>query len=87
MGVYFLGVSLGNFFTSGVNFVLDSLKAVDGSTPLDGASYYWAFTALVLLTGIVFVFYARTYKGETFIQGEDEQERITARAEAESPGN
>ncbi|MEM1424767.1 MAG: hypothetical protein AAGH64_12295, partial [Planctomycetota bacterium] len=84
MGVYFLGVSLGNLFTSGVNFVLNTLKAPDGSTPLDGANYYWAFTALALVTAIVFVFYARTYKGETFIQGEHEQATVEAEAEADA---
>ena len=84
MGVYFLGVSLGNFFTSGVNFVLGMLKDEQGNTPLDGSNYYWAFTALALVTAIIFIFYARTYKGETFIQGEEDKELVEAEAEADA---
>lgn len=70
MGVYFLGVSFGNFFVSALNFVLGQLKRPDGSTPLDGSTYYWFFVGLMLLTLVVYIFFAKQYKGETFIQGE-----------------
>ena len=86
MGVYFLGVSFGNFFVSGVNFVLSTLEAEDGSTPLDGPAYYWFFASLMLLTAVVYVFWSRFYKGETYIQGEQEQEIIEAEAEVEGEG-
>ena len=72
MGVYFLGVSLGNFFTSGVNFVLDAFRDEQGRSMLEGANYYWFFTGLMVVTAIVFIFVARAYKGQTFIQGVDE---------------
>ncbi len=72
MGIYFLGVSLGNLFTSGVNFILDGFRKEDGSTMLDGASYYWFFTALMLVVAAIYVVWTRFYKGETYIQGEDE---------------
>lgn len=71
MGVYFLGVSLGNVFVSFVNWMMNRLKAEDGSSPLDGPAYYWFFTGLMLLTTVVYVFWSRTYRGRTFIQGED----------------
>ncbi len=83
MGIYFLGVSLGNLFVSGVNFGLNGIKDAEGATPLDGANYYWFFAGLMLLASFGFVLFAKTYKGETFIQGEDDLEVIGAEAEAE----
>ena len=72
MGVYFMGVALGNIFVSGVNFVLGLLKDPEGNTPLDGALYYWAFAGLMLATFVAYVFFAKYfYKGKTYIQGEN----------------
>jgi len=67
MGVYFLGVSLGNLFTSGVNYFI---QKEDGTLLLENASYYWFFTALMAVTAVIFVIYAQFYKGRTYIQGE-----------------
>ena len=72
MGVYFLGVSLGNAYVAGVNAVLDATKRPDGTTPLDGANYYWFFAGAMALTTVAYIVFARFYKGQTFIQGEDE---------------
>ena len=69
MGIYFLGVSLGNLFTSGVNFFIQN---DDGSTKLEGASYYWFFTVLMVITSIAFVFSATRYQGRRYVQGSDE---------------
>lgn len=69
MGIYFLGVSLGNLFTSGVNFFIQN---DDGTTKLSNVNYYWFFTALMAVATVVFVVYSRFYKGRTFLQGEDE---------------
>ena len=82
MGVYFLGVSLGNFYVSGVNIVMEMLKSEDGTTPLDGANYYWFFAGLMMLATVVYIVFAQFYKGETFIQGE----ASVAHAEAEAEG-
>ena len=71
MGIYFLGVSLGNAFTAGVNYFIQN---EDGTTKLEGASYYWFFTILIAITAVAFVFYAMRYKGRTFVQGEDAAE-------------
>jgi len=85
MGIYFLGVSLGNFFVSGVNFVLGAMKDAEGTTPLDGAMYYWAFAGLIAATTVVYVFFAKFfYRGRTYIQGEDPA-LAEAAAEAEGP--
>jgi len=83
MGIYFLGVSLGNFYVSGVNFLLGALKREDGTTPLEGANYYWFFAGLMGVATIVYIFFARFYKGRTYIQGESEAAIAEAEAEAE----
>ncbi len=71
MGIYFLGVSLGNFYVSGVNIVMDAMKdPVTGATPLDGANYYWFFAGLMMAAFFVYLIWAKTYKGQTYIQGE-----------------
>lgn len=81
MGIYFLGVSLGNLYVSGVNGIMSLFRADDGSTPLEGANYYWFFAAVMSVTILVYLLWAKTYRGQTFIQGEE----VTARAEAEAP--
>lgn len=82
MGVYFLGISLGNLFTAAVNTFI---REDDGSSKLDGASYYWFFTIAMAITAIAFVIYSRTYKGTTFVQGNDDA--IKSESDAESLGN
>ncbi len=85
MGVYFLGVSLGNFFVSGLNFALAGFKNEDGSTFLEGATYYWFFAGLMAITFVVYLFFAKFfYRGRVYIQGEVAPV-ITARSEAEGP--
>ncbi|MBI1379794.1 MAG: MFS transporter [Planctomycetaceae bacterium] len=65
MGIYFLGVSFGNLFTSGVNALM---TGEDPLLTLVGANYYWFFTGLMVVGSIAFVFYARTYKGSMYVQ-------------------
>ncbi|MBL4771865.1 MAG: POT family MFS transporter [Planctomycetes bacterium] len=79
MGVYMLGISLGNLYVVGVNMFMASSRDEAGNTPLDGANYFWFFTALMLATTVVYVIYAQFYKGQTYIQGMD-----SALANAES---
>jgi len=86
MGVYFLGVSLGNFYVSGVNIALEQMKdAETGATPLDGANYYWFFAGLMMAAFLVYLVWAKTYKGETYIQGETDEDIAEAEAEALGP--
>lgn len=90
MGVYFCGVALGNIFVSLVNLVISLIEGTTGANPLEGASYYWFFCLLMLATAIAFTIWAPFYKGETFIQGEDdsppEPEKSEATAEASDAG-
>ncbi|MBX3323092.1 MAG: POT family MFS transporter [Phycisphaeraceae bacterium] len=83
MGIYFLGVAVGNYFAMGVNWVLESTKNAEGQTLLEGANYYWFFAAMMMITFFAYLVFAKYfYKGRVYIQGEA---TITARAEAEAP--
>ena len=84
MGVYLLGVSIGNFYVSGVNFALDLLKREDGTTLLEGANYYWFFVALMMIAFFGYLVWTRTYKGRVYIQGEDSDDSSSA-VEVETP--
>ena len=68
MGIYFLGVSLGNIFTAAVNFLIQN---EDGTSKLAGASYYWFFTIAMLVTAMLYVVWSQFYRGQIYIQGEE----------------
>ncbi len=67
MSLYLAAVALGNLFTSAVNFFIEN---PDGSSRLAGASYFWFFAGLMLLTALGFVFYSRHYQEQTYLQEE-----------------
>jgi POT family proton-dependent oligopeptide transporter len=68
MGIYLLGVSLGNLLTAVVNKVIQN---PDGSSKLDGANYYWFFTAAMFIMACLYVIWSQFYRGQTYIQGDD----------------
>lgn len=65
MGLYTLSISLGDLFTAAVNFFIQN---PDGTCKLVGASYYWFFTGLMLVTTSLFCGYAAFYREKTYIQ-------------------
>jgi len=67
MALFFMSISLGNLFTSAVNFFIIN---EDGSYKLAGAAYFWFFTGLMLLTAILFVFVSRRYQEKTYLHEE-----------------
>jgi POT family proton-dependent oligopeptide transporter len=67
MSLYMAAVALGNLFTSAVNFFIEN---PDGSSRLAGASYFWFFAALMLVTALGFVWHSRHYKEQTYLQEE-----------------
>jgi POT family proton-dependent oligopeptide transporter len=73
MSLYLMSVSLGNLFAAGVNFAMrqDFLKNSDGTSKLAGANYYWFFTAAIVVTAVLFIGVAVTYRGKTYIQDAD----------------
>ena len=71
MSFYLVSVSIGNLFTAAVNFFIQN---EDGTSKLEGASYYWFFTALIAATAVAFLIVANLYRENTYIQ--DENARI-----------
>jgi POT family proton-dependent oligopeptide transporter len=67
MAFFMLSISLGNLFTSAVNFLI---RNPDGSSALEGAEYFQFFTLLMLVTAMLFVVVARFYRGQTYIHAE-----------------
>lgn len=67
MAVFFLSITLGNVFTAVVNIFIQN---EDGSSKLEGASYFWFFAIMMFLTAILFVPVAVRYKEKTYIQDE-----------------
>jgi POT family proton-dependent oligopeptide transporter len=67
MCTYLGAAALGNVFTAAVNFLIQN---ADGSVKLKGASYFFFFVVVMLVTALMFVFFARFYKGRTYIQDE-----------------
>lgn len=67
MCFYLLAISLGNVVTAVVNMVIQN---PDGSSKLEGASYYWFFTGVMLAASVAFVFVAACYREKTYIQDE-----------------
>lgn len=66
MGLFLLSVSLGNAFTALVNYCI---QQSDGSVLLEGAAYYWFFAGVMLLVACLFLFVAKGYREESFLQG------------------
>lgn len=65
MCTYLGAVALGNQFTAGINFLIQH-----GTLQLKGANYFIFFIVVMLVTAILFVFFARYYRGKTYIQDE-----------------
>lgn len=64
MGFYLLSVSLGNGITALVNLLIQTPEGVDR---LQGAAYYWFFAGLMAVASLLFVFVARGYKEQRYI--------------------
>jgi POT family proton-dependent oligopeptide transporter len=67
MAFFMLSISLGNLFTSAVNFFI---RNPDGSSKLAGADYFFFFTLLMVVTALAFTLVVRYYHGQTYIHEE-----------------
>jgi POT family proton-dependent oligopeptide transporter len=67
MAVFFLSITLGNAFTAAVNKFIQN---EDGSSKLPGASYFWFFVGVMLVTAVIFIPVAGCYKVKDYIQDE-----------------
>jgi POT family proton-dependent oligopeptide transporter len=71
MAIFLLSISLGNAFTAAVNIFIQN---EDGTSKLPGASYYWFFAIVMLITAILFIPVAKRYPVKEYIQDEDTAE-------------
>jgi proton-dependent oligopeptide transporter, POT family len=60
LGYWFVAVSMGNLFTSLVNFFV--------ADRLPGVSYYLFFSGCIALTALAFILIARAYQPHTYLQ-------------------
>lgn len=67
MAFFYLSVAVGNLFTSAVNFFILNK---DGTSKLEGASYFWFFTGLMLMTALLFLLASKGYKERFYLQDE-----------------
>ncbi|MGI8602372.1 MAG: MFS transporter, partial [Verrucomicrobiales bacterium] len=62
LGYWYFAVSMGNLFTSMVNFFI--------ADRLPGVTYYLFFSACIAVTALAFIFIARGYRARTYLQDE-----------------
>ncbi|MHB8524289.1 MAG: POT family MFS transporter [Limisphaerales bacterium] len=67
MALFNLSVSMGNAFTSAVNFFIQN---PDGTSKVTGVDYFLFFAALMFVAAILFIFVAMRYQEERYIQDE-----------------
>ncbi|HTL54512.1 MAG TPA: POT family MFS transporter [Candidatus Limnocylindrales bacterium] len=67
MCTYLGAISLGNVFTAAVNFLIER-KTIN----LEGAPYFFFFVKIMIVTALLFIFFAQFYRGKTYIQDEVE---------------
>lgn len=68
MSLYLVSVFAGNMLTSVINKLI---IRKDGSSMLEGSSYYWFFAGMMLIAAVGFIPYAMFYREERFIQGDN----------------
>ncbi|MBN2505309.1 MAG: POT family MFS transporter [Verrucomicrobia bacterium] len=66
MAAYLLSVSLGNAFTSAINFFIQN---PDGTSKLSGVAYFNLFSGLMFVTAVIFVFIALRYRERNYVAG------------------
>jgi POT family proton-dependent oligopeptide transporter len=65
MCTYLWAISLGNLFTAAIDFLIQH-----GVLELKGARFFFFFVVIIVITGVLFAFFARFYRGQTYIQDE-----------------
>ncbi len=67
MALFLSTVAIGNGFTALVNWLLVD---ADNQPLLTGPNYYWFFVILMFVASMAFLFVARTYREQTYLQTE-----------------
>jgi POT family proton-dependent oligopeptide transporter len=77
MAFFLMSISLGNLFTSAVNFFIQN---PDGSSKLEGADYYLFFAAAMTATALLYVPVALRFRERSYIQDGTPPEEPVAEA-------
>jgi POT family proton-dependent oligopeptide transporter len=77
MALFLMSVSIGNLFTSAVNFLI---QTPDGGSVLEGPAYYLFFAAAMALTTVVYIPVASRFPVRSYIQEEEPEEEAIAEA-------
>lgn len=77
MAFFLMSVSIGNLFTSAVNFLIQN---PDGSSKLEGPAYYLFFAAAMGLTAILYIPVAQRFSVRSYVQEETPDEESVAEA-------
>ncbi|MBA2742952.1 MAG: POT family MFS transporter [Chthoniobacterales bacterium] len=68
MALWLLTVSMGNFFTAGVNYFIQN---TDGTVKLNDQQYFLFFAVLMFAAAATFVVFAMFYRGKTYLQSQE----------------
>ncbi|MBV8900602.1 MAG: POT family MFS transporter [Verrucomicrobia bacterium] len=69
MAGWLLTVTLGNWFTGILDFLIPALRARGFN--LDGANYYLFFIGVMLSAALIYTLTARFYRGKSYLQGDE----------------
>ena len=67
MCTYLGAIALGNVFTAAVNFFIQN---PDGTLKLVGASYFFFFVKVMLVTAVLWLLISPFYRGKSYLQEE-----------------
>jgi POT family proton-dependent oligopeptide transporter len=70
MAIFLLSLSIGNGIAALVNVLIQDEQ---GHSRITGATYYLTFAGCMLLTSLLFAWYARSFREQRFIQGAQPQ--------------
>jgi proton-dependent oligopeptide transporter, POT family len=84
MAMYLMSIAAGNLLTA---FVNELIIRPDKTSRLEGASYYWFFTGMMFVAAVLFVFVARTYRVQTYLQEEQADPTAAQKTAAEAGAN
>jgi POT family proton-dependent oligopeptide transporter len=77
MGLWLLSVALGNLITAQVSSHLENV------IPISSPNFFWFFAGLMFITAVLFVFVAKRYKEESYIQDRDNKPKPLGKPQLE----
>ncbi|MGI8890191.1 MAG: POT family MFS transporter [Chthoniobacterales bacterium] len=75
MALWLFTVSMGNLFTAAVNYFI---RNNDGTVKMSDQQYFLFFAVLMFVAAAIFVVFAMFYRGQTYLQSQEEVEEEMA---------